>query len=117
MKIVHLSTYDTGGATTAAQRINRALQKNGVYSTHLVGLKNNASSAVTKFVQPDPVGLVKLKQKGIRIANELKITKNTNTQTLSSSGKVEMGEITEKYFKEILKINDNNHCIDCGNFF
>jgi glycosyltransferase involved in cell wall biosynthesis len=78
MKIVHLSTYDTGGATTAAQRINRALQKNGVYSTHLVGLKNNASSAVTKFVQPDPVGLDKLKQKGIRIANELKITKNTN---------------------------------------
>jgi hypothetical protein len=76
MKIVHLSTYDTGGATTAAQRINRALQKNGVYSTHLVGLKNNASSAVTKFVQPDPVGLDKLKQKGIRIANELKITKN-----------------------------------------
>ena len=78
MKIVHLSTYDTGGATTAAQRINRALQKNGVYSTHLVGLKNNASSAVTKFVQPDPIGLDKLKQKGIRIANELKITKNTN---------------------------------------
>jgi glycosyltransferase involved in cell wall biosynthesis len=78
MKILHLSTYDTGGAYTAAQRINHALQKHGLDSTHLVGLKNNASSAVIPFLKPEPEGLNKLKQKGIRIANELKIAKKSN---------------------------------------
>jgi glycosyltransferase involved in cell wall biosynthesis len=75
VKIVHLSTYDTGGATTAAQRINLALQKNGVDSTHLVGKKNNASSTMIQFNQPEFEGLDKIKQKGIRIANELKLVK------------------------------------------
>jgi len=78
MKIVHLSTYDTGGASTAAQRINLALQKYGLDSKHLVGFKSNSLSAVTQFIQPEPLGLNKIKQKVTRIAKELKIAKKSN---------------------------------------
>ncbi|MEO6903109.1 MAG: glycosyltransferase [Bacteroidia bacterium] len=48
MKILHLSTYDKGGAATAALRLHDGLLKNGIDSSFLVLHKNSKRDDVTE---------------------------------------------------------------------
>jgi glycosyltransferase involved in cell wall biosynthesis len=78
MKIVHLSTFDNGGAGIAAHRIHRALKSIGVDSHHLVRQKTGHYSDSAAYVEPEPEGIQKLIKKGLRITNELKLTPDLN---------------------------------------
>ena len=71
MKIVHLSTYDSGGAGIAALRLHRALLKAGADSCFIVPTKRSSVEGVSRL-ETSRIGLAaaavrRLRVRGIRI--------------------------------------------------
>lgn len=74
MKVLHINTYDTGGAARACIRLHLGLLEEGVDSKILLlHQTNNKIKKAHKYAPPPPNGFVKFKKKAERILRELNL--------------------------------------------
>ncbi|MCS6796376.1 MAG: hypothetical protein NZ516_10495, partial [Raineya sp.] len=73
MKVLHINTYDTGGAATACLRLHQGLLQMGVDSKVLLKHKTRSIHNTFQFEPLPPTFFQKLYNKFVRIGKELKI--------------------------------------------
>lgn len=76
MKILHISTYPTGGATKAGYRLHKGLLKQGVHSSFLL-LHGNTNSEKNEFGYMDEVSPSTMQRIGLRIRERAYHQKHT----------------------------------------